>query len=59
MSDGFLTSCKNRLSNIIVSTAVLESDDPFAEFSAALLNMHNHYCLDNHTSKWCTHEKVS
>ena len=58
MSDSFIRSCKNRLANIISMEAVTESDDSFAAFSAALLNMHSHYCLDDHTSKWCTHEKV-
>lgn len=53
-----MKSCKNRLSTLIVSAAVTESEDPFGSFSSALLNMHNHYCMDDHTSKWCTHEKV-
>ena len=38
---------------------VLEADDPLKAFSSALLNFHNHYCLDSHTSMWCKyHIKV-
>ena len=58
MSDGFIRSCKNRLANIISMDRVADSDDCFSSFSAAVLNMHSHYCLNDHTSEWCTHDKV-
>jgi len=43
----------------MASTDVLEAQDPLKAFSDALLNFHNHYCLDDHTSVWCQyHPKV-
>ena len=59
MGDPFLTSCKNRLANLISMDAIKESENQFAAFSEAVQNMYSHYCLDDHQSKWCTHEKVN
>jgi len=59
MSEAFINSCKNALSNLISSETILQSEDPYSAFSSALLNFYQHYCLDKHDSKWCDHEKVS
>ena len=58
MPDTFLTytRCKVSLNNLI--STCIESDDPYNEFSNGLVNFYNHYCEDNHGSKWCYHEKV-
>ena len=32
---------------------VLDALDPLKAFSNALLNFHNHYCLDDNGSVWC------
>ena len=58
MSDAFLTACKKQLTRVIVSDAVVESDDQFGAMSSAILNFYRHYCLDDHTSPWCEHDKV-
>ena len=46
------------LSNLISSEKIQGSDDPLKSFSEAILNFHSHYCLDDHSSPWCCHEKV-
>ena len=58
MSDAFLRSCKNRLANLISMEAITESENSFSDFADAVRNMYSHYCQDDHTSKWCTHDKV-
>lgn len=58
MGEGFLNSCKKQLTRVIVSAAVMESDNQFSAMSSALLNFYNHYCLDDHSSPWCEHDKV-
>ena len=32
---------------------VLDAPDPLKAFSNALVNFHNHHCLDDHGSVWC------
>ena len=59
MTEQFLTSCKSALSNLIGSDKVYSSENPFAAFSDGILNFHSHYCLNDHTSPWCFHDKVS
>ena len=59
MGEGFLNSCKAALSNLISSEVIESSDNPYADFSSAIKNFHDHYCLDDHTSTWCHHDKVS
>ena len=58
MDNAFLTSCKTALSNLLSSARIKESDDPFAAFPLAVMNFYSHYCLDEHSSEWCHHEKV-
>ena len=42
------------------SPDVAAARDPLAAFSEALVNLHSHYCLDDHTSEWCKyHSKIS
>ena len=59
MTEPFLTSCKSALNNLIASEKVYDSADPFTEFSDAILNFFSHYCLNDHSSSWCVHDKVS
>ena len=59
MTEPFLTSCKSALNNLIASEKVYDSADPFTEFSDAILNFFCHYCLNDHSSSWCVHDKVS
>ena len=58
MTEGLLGHCKAALSNLISSEKIQGSDDPVKSFSEAILNFHSHYCLDDHSSPWCCHEKV-
>ena len=58
MSDPFLGSCKAALNNLISGDIIKESKDPYTAFSQGILNFHHHYCLDEHSSSWCIHEKV-
>ena len=58
MTEGLLGHCKAALSNLISSEKIQGSDDPLKSFSEAILNFHSHYCLDDHSSPWCCHEKV-
>ena len=58
MAEPFLGSCKAALNNLISSEQLQASDNPFRDFSAGILNFHQHYCLDIHSSPWCHHEKV-
>ena len=58
MDDAFLSSCKAALSNLLSSNKIRESDDPFTLFSLAIMNFYSHYCLDDHSSEWCHHDKV-
>jgi len=57
MSDAVINSCKWVLNNLISSEVISESSDPLQDFSSAILNFYNHYCLDDHTSNSCHHEK--
>ena len=59
MTEQFLTSCKSALNNLIGSDKVYSSENPFAAFSDGIINFHSHYCLNDHTSLWCFHDKVS
>lgn len=59
MPEQLLGSCSSALTNLISSDAVKGHEDPFSAFSEGVLNFHAHYCLDDHTSSWCTHEKVN
>ncbi len=59
MTDRLLNSCKAELSNLIASDEVASSDDPLKGFSEAIQNFINHYCLQDHSSKWCHHPKVN
>jgi hypothetical protein len=58
MDEAFLSSCKAALSNLLSSDKIRESDDPFTVFSSAIMNFYSHYCLDDHSSEWCHHDKV-
>ncbi len=58
MTDSFLGSCKAALSNLIASDKIQGDENAFVNFSEALVNFYHHYCLDIHTSPWCTHDKV-
>ncbi len=58
MPEEFLNHCKASLSNLIASDDVQKAEDPLASFSEAIMNFYSHYCLDDHTSKWCHHNKV-
>ena len=59
MTDAFIGSCKAALNNLISSEKIQSSDDPYSDFSDAIKNFHVHYCLDDHSSSWCHHEKVN
>ena len=41
-----------------VKEELYESEDPYQEFSAGILNFHAHYCQDDHSSSWYYHDKV-
>ena len=58
MDEGFLSGCKAALSNLLSSDTIKRSDDPFTAFSSAIMNFYSHYCLDEHSSEWCHHNKV-
>ncbi len=58
MPEPFLNSCKAALNNLISSDKIQNSANPYNDFSDGLLNFHPHYCLDDHSSVWCLHEKV-
>ena len=58
MDDAVLSSCKAALSNLLSSDRIKQSDDPFTAFSCAVMNFYRHYCLDDHSSEWCHHDKV-
>ena len=58
MDDTFLSSCKAALSNLLSSDRIRQSDDPFTAFSSAIRNFYSHYCLNEHGSEWCHHDKV-
>ncbi len=58
MNDAFITCCKTALKNLMANEEVLESEDPYAAFSEGLMSFPAHYCLDDHSSPWCLHEKV-
>ena len=59
MSEGILAHCKAALSNLFVSEQVELASDPLMAISEDILNFVSHYCLNDHTSEWCHHEKVS
>ena len=50
--------CKAELSNLF-SDKIKQSDDSFTTFSSAIMNFYGHYCLDEYSSEWCHHDKVS
>ena len=58
MTDAFIGSSKAALKNLIAAEMVTDSEDPYTSFSEGLLNFHEHYCVDDHSSDWCWHEKV-
>jgi len=58
MNEDFISSCKAALSNLIAVDQLYESEDPYQEFSAGILNFHAHYCQDDLSSSWCYHDKV-
>ena len=58
MGEGFINSCKTALNNLMSSEKIKSSADPYDDFFIAIKNFHAHYCLDDHTSTWCHHEKV-
>ena len=58
MPEPFIWSCSSALTNLISSDRIQENQEPFKAFSEGILNFYAHYCLDDHTSSWCTHEKV-
>ena len=58
MSEAFINSCKAALKSLICSDTVFDSEDPYTAFSTGIVNFHSHYCLDDHSSPWCYHEKV-
>ena len=58
MDEALLSSCKAALSNLLSSDRIKQSDDPFTAFSSAIVNFYSHYCLDEHSSEWCHHDKV-
>ena len=37
----------------MANTDVVAADDPLSAFSEALMNFYDHYCRDEHSSKWC------
>ena len=55
MPEVFLNSCKTALN---ASDTVADGEDPYTAFSEAILNFFQHYCCDDHSSSWCTHDKV-
>ncbi len=59
MSHSTLNRCKAELKNVIASDRVKGSGDPYEAFSEGFLNFHAHYCLDDHSSSWCYHDKVT
>ena len=60
INDSFINRAKKSLRHVMSSPDVVAARDPLAAFSEALVNLHSHYCLDDHTSEWCKyHSKVS
>lgn len=58
MSDAFINSCKAALTNLISADRLSEAVDPYVAFSNGILNFYAHYCLDDHSSSECYHDKV-
>lgn len=58
MGEPFLASCKSALNNLISSERIQDSDQAFDDFAEGILNFHSHYCLNDHSSSWCYHDKV-
>ena len=58
MPESFLNHCKAALSNLIASDRLQLAEDPYQSFSDGITNFFSHYCLDNHQSSWCHHDKV-
>ena len=58
MPENFIGSCTAAFKNLIASDIIQSAEDPYEAFSEGILNFHSHYCLNNHTSTWCHHEKV-
>ena len=59
MSEGILAHCKAAFSNLIASEQVESASDPLMAVTEGILNFVSHYCLNDHTSEWCHHQKVS
>jgi len=53
MTEAFINRTKSALRNLMSCGEVLQHENPYKAFSEALLNFHDHYCLDMHYSEWC------
>ena len=53
MTEMLINHAKHALRNVMSCEEILQHEDPYKAFSEALLNFHNHYCLDLHDSEWC------
>ncbi len=58
MPEQFIGSCTAALSNLISSDVIQSAQDPYKAFCEGIMNFHQHYCLNDHSSPWCHHEKV-
>ena len=58
MPEQFVVSCTAALKNLISSDTIQSADDPYEAFSEGIQNFYKHYCLNDHSSSWCSHEKV-
>lgn len=58
MPEEFIGSCTTALKNLISADDIKTSATPYSDFSEGIKNFHKHYCLDDHTSRWCHHPKV-
>ncbi len=59
MPKSLLSHCKTSLGALISSDAVNNDEDPLQAFSEGIKNFYNHYCKDDHSSKWCHQDKVN
>ena len=53
MTEAFINCAKSALRNVMSCEEILQNEDPYKAFSEAVLNFHNHYCLNVHDSEWC------
>jgi len=53
-----MVHCKTALSNLTTSDELQQADNSYKAFSDGVQNFLRHYCLDDHTSTWCHHDKV-